>query len=218
MQLEFSTTLFERRPLTRATDNQVGGRSNDLLPFTFHRCPVAVANGGLMILLRGTPKGMRYLGKGQASVPEIVLGSDPQTILAKTGEATTLVVVVQREHRAWAVPPERAMRSRRDIIKIVGTRIGECFLKHALVNCGLVTRRKGPNGKHRRQIGQGMQLTPDPTLFVQARGLLSCANPATTPIRRERHHHIPTLSRENDTPAIIRSVFWSCSPLLNSRR
>lgn len=71
-------------------DDQVVARTHDTVPITFHRYQVAIADWGLMILRRSSPNGTRYLRKGQASVTQSVLGSDPQTILAETGEVTKL--------------------------------------------------------------------------------------------------------------------------------
>jgi replication initiation protein RepC len=106
------------------SNKELSIRAHGMAPATLRRHLACLVDAGL-IIRRDSPNGKRYARKGQGGVIEDAFGFDLAPLVARSSEIENLAEEVRAENRAIALLREKITLTRRDIVKMIETGLGE---------------------------------------------------------------------------------------------
>jgi replication initiation protein RepC len=106
------------------SNKELSIRAHGMAPATLRRHLACLVDAGL-IIRRDSPNGKRFARKGQGGVIEDAFGFDLAPLVARSSEIENLAEEVRAENRAIALLREKITLTRRDIVKMIETGLGE---------------------------------------------------------------------------------------------
>jgi replication initiation protein RepC len=106
------------------SNKELSIRAHGMAPATLRRHLACLVDAGL-IIRRDSPNGKRFARKGQAGAIEDAFGFDLAPLVARSSEIENLAEEVRAENRAIALLREKITLTRRDIVKMIETGLGE---------------------------------------------------------------------------------------------
>ncbi|WP_159731326.1 plasmid replication protein RepC [Methylosinus sp. Ce-a6] len=106
------------------SNKELSIRAHGMAPATLRRHLACLVNAGL-IIRRDSPNGKRFARKGQGGAIENAFGFDLAPLVARSSEIENLAEEVRAENRAIALLREKITLTRRDIVKMIETGLGE---------------------------------------------------------------------------------------------
>ncbi|MBY6244055.1 plasmid replication protein RepC [Methylosinus sp. Sm6] len=106
------------------SNKELSIRAHGMASATLRRHLACLVDAGL-IIRRDSPNGKRFARKGEGGAVEDAFGFDLAPLLARAGEIENLAEEVRAENRAIALLREKITITRRDIVKMIETGLGE---------------------------------------------------------------------------------------------
>ncbi|WP_084570453.1 plasmid replication protein RepC [Methylosinus sp. PW1] len=106
------------------SNRELSIRAHGMAPATLRRHLACLVDAGL-IIRRDSPNGKRFARKGQGGAIEDAFGFDLAPLVARSSEIENLAEEVRAENRAIALLREKITLTRRDIVKMIETGLGE---------------------------------------------------------------------------------------------
>ncbi|WP_036288777.1 plasmid replication protein RepC [Methylosinus sp. PW1] len=106
------------------SNKELSIRAHGMAPATLRRHLACLVDAGL-IIRRDSPNGKRFARKGQGGAIEDAFGFDLAPLVARSSEIENLAEEVRAENRAIALLREKITLTRRDIVKMIETGLGE---------------------------------------------------------------------------------------------
>ncbi|WP_084570360.1 plasmid replication protein RepC [Methylosinus sp. PW1] len=106
------------------SNKELSIRAHGMAPATLRRHLACLVDAGL-IIRRDSPNGKRFARKGQGGAIEDAFGFDLAPLVARAEEIENLAEEVRAENRAIALLREKITLTRRDIVKMIETGLGE---------------------------------------------------------------------------------------------